>query len=229
MRQISKQFFNLIKKSDNILISFPVDWDGDAIASSLALFLYLKKMGKNVEIGSEEIKQKNNFKIPIESFRFLPSFSEIKNSLENLMKFVVSIDLKNAQVSQVKYTLEKDKLNFIISPKNGFFTSEDIKSSMKSFKYDLIITIDAKDLESLGRIYDNNIDFFYKTNIVNIDHSPDNEEFGQLNIIDLNAVSNTEIIYKLLEYNDKSLLNEEISTCLLTGIIFKTKSLRQTI
>ncbi|MFA7365326.1 MAG: DHH family phosphoesterase [Patescibacteria group bacterium] len=226
MRQISKQFFNLIKKSDNILISFPVDWDGDAIASSLALFLYLKKMGKNVEIGSEEIKQKNNFKIPIESFRFLPSFSEIKNSLENLMKFVVSIDLKNAQVSQVKYTLEKDKLNFIISPKNGFFTSEDIKSSMKSFKYDLIITIDAKDLESLGRIYDNNIDFFYKTNIVNIDHSPDNEEFGQLNIIDLNAVSNTEIIYKLLEYNDKSLLNEEISTCLLTGIIFKTKSFK---
>jgi nanoRNase/pAp phosphatase (c-di-AMP/oligoRNAs hydrolase) len=223
MKEIDQQFFNLIKRSKNILISFPVDWNGDAIASSLALFLYLKKMGKNVEIGSEEVKKRDNFKIPTESFKFLPSFSEIKNSLENLMKFVVSVDLKSAQVSQIKYTIEKDKLNFIISPKNGFFTNKDIKSSMEGFKYDLIITIDANDLESLGRIYDNNIDFFYKTNIINIDHSPENEEFGQLNIIDLNAVSNTEIIYKLLE---KELLDEEIATCLLTGIIFKTKSFK---
>jgi nanoRNase/pAp phosphatase (c-di-AMP/oligoRNAs hydrolase) len=226
MLPTSSQFFNLIEKSNNILISFPIDWNGDAIASSLAMYLYLKKIGKNVEIGAEKMKKNDNFKIPAESFHFLPAFSEIKSSLENLMKFVVSLDLKNTKVSHVKYTIEDNKLNFIISPKNGFFTNKDIKSSMSGFKYDLIITLNTHDLESLGRIYDNNIDFFYKTNIINIDHNPENEEFGQLNIIDLNAVSASEIIYDLLSNHKKELIDEQIATCLLTGIIFKTKSFK---
>ncbi len=224
--KISQQFFNLIEKSSNILITFPIDWNGDAISGSLALALYLKKMGKNVEIGAEKMKNGLNFKTPIDSFKFLPSFSEIKTSLENLMKFVVSVDLKNAKVSQIKYTIEEDKLNFIISPQDGFFTNEDIKSSMSGFKYDLIIAINCHDLESLGKIYDSNVDFFYKTPIINIDHSPENEEFGQLNIIDLNAVAVTEIIFDiLLDYKYKE-ISEDIATCLLTGIIFKTKSFK---
>lgn len=226
MMSTDRQFFNLLEKSKNILITFPIDWNGDAVSSSLALYLYLKKIGKNVEIGAEKMKKNNNFKIPIESFKFLPSFSEIKNSLENLMKFVVSIDLTNTKVSQIKYTIEKNNLNFIISPKDGFFTNSDIKSSMRGFKYDLIITLNCSDLESLGRIYDNNIDFFYKTNIINIDHGPENEEFGQLNIINLSAVSVTEIIYNLLSKNKTALIDEKIATCLLTGIIFKTKSFK---
>ena len=90
---INQQFFNLIKKSNNILISFPIDWNGDAISASLALFLFLKKIGKNVEIGAEQMRKTDNFKIPMESFKFLPSFSSIKNSLENLTKFIVSVDL----------------------------------------------------------------------------------------------------------------------------------------
>ncbi|PKM91598.1 hypothetical protein CVU82_00070 [Candidatus Falkowbacteria bacterium HGW-Falkowbacteria-1] len=226
MLPTSNQFFNLLEKSKNILITFPIDWNGDAISGSLALYLYLKKIGKNVEIGAEKMKKNNNFKIPTESFRFLPSFSEIKNSLENLMKFIVSIDLTNTKVNQIKYTIEENSLNFIISPKNGFFTNDDIKSNMGGFKYDLIITVNCHDLESLGRIYDNNIDFFYKTNIINIDHSPENEEFGQLNIINLNAVSVTEIIYNLLSENKSNLIDEKMATCLLTGIIFKTKSFK---
>lgn len=222
----NQQFFNLIKKSKNILISFPIDWNGDAISASLALFLFLKKIGKNVEIGAEQMRKTDNFKIPMESFKFLPFFSSIKNSLENLTKFVVSVDLKNAKVSQIKYVIENNKLNFIISPQDGFFTEKDISSDVSGFKYDLIITIDSQDLESLGRIYDNNIEFFYKTPIINIDQSPENEEFGQLNILDLKAVSVTEIIFNLMNDYNKKLIDEDIATCLLTGIIFRTKSFK---
>jgi nanoRNase/pAp phosphatase (c-di-AMP/oligoRNAs hydrolase) len=223
---INQQFFNLIKKSNNILISFPIDWNGDAISASLALFLFFKKIGKNVEIGAEQMRKTDNFKIPIESFKFLPSFSSIKNSLENLTKFIVSVDLKNAKISQIKYVIENNKLNFIISPQDGFFTEKDISSNISGFKYDLIITIDSQDLESLGRIYDNNIEFFYKTPIINIDQSPENEEFGQLNILDLKAVSVTEIVFNLINEYNKKLIDEDIATCLLTGIIFRTKSFK---
>lgn len=224
--KLNQQFFNLIQKSNNILITFSIDWNGDAISASLALFLFLKKMGKNVEIGAEKMNNNGNFKTPAESFKFLPKFFEIKSSLENLMKFVVSVDLKNTKVNQIKYTIEDNHLNFIISPQDGFFTSEDIRSSMSGFKYDLIITVNCHDLESLGRIYDSNVEFFYKTTIINIDHSPENEEFGQLNLIDLNTVSVTEIIFSLFSEYNLNFIDEDIATCLLAGIIFKTKSFK---
>ncbi|MDD5032327.1 MAG: DHH family phosphoesterase [Patescibacteria group bacterium] len=221
-----QQIFEQIKKANNILITFSHVWNGDSVASALALFLFLKKIGKSVEIVAEE--PRNNAARPTANklFSFLPAFSEIKNELENLRKFIISLDVTNAKVSQIKYKLEKNCLNFIISPKEGFFTEDDITSSTGGFKYDLIIVLDAPDLESLGKIYDNDTEFFYKTSIVNIDHHSDNEEFGQINFIELNAVSVSEILFSLFESYSRELIDEDIATCLLAGIIYKTRSFK---
>ncbi|MDD4333520.1 MAG: DHH family phosphoesterase [Patescibacteria group bacterium] len=222
-----QQIFEQIKKAQNILINFPKSWHGDSVASSLAIFLFLKKMGKNVEIAAEEPEQISAAMPTAQKiFSFLPSFHEIKNSVENLRKFIISLDITNAKVIQVKYKLEENSLNFIVSPKEGFFTPDDISSSSSGFKYDLIITLDSPDLESLGKIYDNDTEFFYKTTIINIDHHSDNEEFGQINCVNLNAVATAEILFSLFESYSRDMIDEDIATCLLAGIIAKTKSFK---
>ncbi len=147
-------------------------------------------MGKQVNIVADPSLSNRSEQVSADKiFNFLPGFSDIKSTLDNVRKFIVSLDISNAKVDQIKYTLEKNKLNFIVSPKEGFFTDNDISTHTSGFKYDLIITVDAMDLESLGKTYDNNVEFFYKTPIINIDHHASNEDFGQINIIDLNAVS----------------------------------------
>jgi phosphoesterase RecJ-like protein len=82
------------------------------------------------------------------------------------------------------------------------------------------------DLESLGKTYDNHIEFFYKTPIINIDHHASNEEFGQINITNLNAVSSSEIIFNIFKSQSVDLIDEDIATCLLAGIIYKSKSFK---
>ncbi len=227
MLEIEEQILRQIEKSENILITFPVDWNGDAIASSLALFLYLKKLNKKVVLAADKSLSDQSEEISsAKIFSFLPEISKIKNDLDSVRKFIVSLDIKNAKVDKIKYTLEKDKLNFIISPKEGFFSSKDISSQSSGFRYDLIITINATDLESLGKIYDNNIEFFYKTSIINIDHQASNEEFGQINLIDLNSVATAEIIFSLLKERSTDNINEDIATCLLAGIIYNSKSFK---
>ncbi|MFA4941621.1 MAG: DHH family phosphoesterase [Patescibacteria group bacterium] len=222
-----QQIFEQIKKANNILITFSRTWNGDSVASALALFLFLKKLDKNVEIAAEKYEANETISPePKNLFSFLPSFSEIKNGLENLRKFIISLDITNAKVNQIKYKLEKNSLNFIISPKEGFFTEDDITSSTEGFKYDLIITLDSPDMESLGKIYDNDTEFFYKTPIINIDHHSDNEEFGQINLVELNAVSTSEILFSLFDSYSREMIDEDIATCLLTGIIYKTKSFK---
>ncbi|MDP2766941.1 MAG: DHH family phosphoesterase, partial [Candidatus Methanoperedens sp.] len=111
-------------------------------------------------------------------------------------------------------------------PKDGLFTEDDISSRSSGFKYDLIIALDTADLESLGQIYDNDTEFFYKTPIINIDHHSENEEFGQINFIELTAVATGEILFSLFESYSRDLIDEDIATCLLAGIISKTKSFK---
>lgn len=219
MRTQEQQIFEQVKKAQNILITFDKVWSGDAVSSALALALYLKKLNKNVEIAAEQFE---NGKL----YKFLPSFDKIQNKLNNLRKFIISLDITNAKVDKIKYKIEDDVLDFIISPKDGFFTQDDIKTRSGSFKYDLIITLDTPDLEALGTIYDNDTEFFYQVPIINIDHHSNNEEYGQINHVELTSIATSEILFNLFNaYNEKN-INEDIATCLLAGIISKTKSFK---
>jgi len=214
-----QQIFEQIKKAQNILITFKKTWSGDEVASALALFLFLKKMDKNVEIAAEQFSQD-------QLYSFLPAYKEINNSLDNLRKFIISLDITNTKVSQIKYQQEENKLNFIISPQDGFFTADDIEAHSGGFKYDLIIIVSSPDLESLGKIYDNDTEFFYQVPLINIDHKSNNEEFGQINFIELTAVATSEILFSLFESFSRELIDENIATCLLAGIIAETRSFK---
>lgn len=219
MLNIQEQIFKQIEKSKRPLIVFSADWKGDAVATSLALFLFLKKLNKEVEIIAASSAKST-------VWSFLPNQNAIKNSLDGLRKFIISLDISQTKTSQIKYNLENQKINFIITPEKGWFKPEDISTSDSGFKYDLIISVGASDLESLGQIYDNNIDFFYKTSLINIDCHSDNEEFGQVNLIDINSAANAEVVFNFLQDKYLDLIDEDLATCLLAGIIAGTKNFR---
>ena len=218
MLNLEEQIFHQIEKSNYILIIFSSNKEEDSLPSALALFLFLKNLDYKIDIVGN--KEKFN------KLSFLPSYSNIQENLENLRRFIVSLDISNTKVSQIKYSVDKNKLNFIVSPAQGWFTSKDVSTKTGEFKYDLIITIGVSDLESLNDIYDNQVEFFYKTPIINIDHQSSNEEYGQINFIDINAVANSEIIFYLLKNYKKKYIDKDIATCLLSGIIYKTKNFK---
>jgi len=337
-----QQIFEQIKKANKILITFRKTWNGDSVASALAMYLFLKKLDKKVDIVAEKLNNNNSAitnttnsvqptsqdepisppaspaspslggpvspsqdepvspsqdepvsppASPVSPsqgglnrgesqgglnrgesqggpaspslgglnrgesqggpaspslgglnrgesqgepvspnqgglFSFLPSYNDIGSEVKNLRKFIISLDISNTKVSQIKYEVEDDKLNFVISPQDGFFTDNDISSQAGGFKYDLIIVLDTPDLESLGKIYDSDTEFFYQVPIINIDHHSGNEEFGQINHIELTAVATAEILFSLFDSYSRDLIEENIATCLLTGMISKTRSFK---
>ncbi len=221
MLNSQQQFFKALEKSESPLITFSADWRGDAVATSLALFLLLKKMGKKPELVAAPSIKKN-------TWTFLPASQEIKNSLDNLRQFILSLKTNGAKINKIKYLNDDSQLSFIISSDNGQFKDEDLSLSEGAFKYDLIISISATEPESLGQIYDNNIEFFYKTTIINIDHQAENEDYGQINLTDMTSTSTAEIIYNLFKESHFELFDEDIATCLLAGIISETKNFRHT-
>jgi len=86
--------------------------------------------------------------------------------------------------------------------------------------------IGTQDLESLGDVYFNNTDLFFRTPIINVDFKAANDHFGQINHVDLAATSSSEAVFKIIETVDAGAVDERIATLLLTGMISQTRSFK---
>jgi len=214
----TQQIYESVKQCKRPLITFKKDANIDMLASSLALGLWLKKLDKQAEIVCDGFETPKNLD-------FLP-LSSIKTELENLRKFVISLDISETKVDKFSYKVADDKLHIFITPKDGGFSKDQVTCNNSNYKYDLIFTLNSPDLESLAKIYENNPDFFFHTPIINICNLPENEYYGQLNCVNLTATSICEILYHLMNEIDPTLIDENIATYLLTGMIDKTKSFR---
>ncbi len=215
-----QQVVELVKSSKRVLILTHMNPDGDALGSLLALSLALRKMGKEVSAvcpdGAPRV------------FKFLPELEQIKNQFDGTKDFVITVDSTQTKVDKLGYKNipEENKLNIVVTPKSGTFSPEDVTFSYGSFKYDLIFVLDAPDLERLGHLYESEAELFYETPIINIDHHPGNDHFGKVNWVELTSTSTAEILVSVIESlgRETNLMDADIATCLLTGIITDTGS-----
>lgn len=132
------------------------------------------------------------------------------------------LERKSAIISRPISEQNKIKFNFLpgLDKINNNFNQDKLKT------FDLIIVLNSLDLETLGKIYTENTDFFYHTTIINLSHKSKNDRFGQINLIDLNRTSAAEILFAFFYRYFPDFLDEPIATCLLAGIIFKTNNFR---
>ncbi len=216
---IPEQFLNALELAKRPLIVLPETADADHFAAGFSCAALLSKMQKPVDLST------SGGQAP-KSLEFLTNPVTIRGDLPNIRKLTLHINAKRAKVDELSYDLTPEEVRVHLVPKTGIWSEDDIKISTDSYKYDLIIILGAQDLENLGHLYRQYADFFFQTPIINIDHSSANEHFGQMNLVDINAVSTTEVLYDLLEKIDHSLIDEEMATYLLTGMIFKTHSFR---
>lgn len=218
-QKVTEQIKELTQKSRKIMITCGRQFSGDSLSASLALWLTFKKLNKNADIVIE------SFKLP-ENLKFLPATDQIKSEVKKLKKFIINLDISQTGIEGLNYDILGNNLRIHLTPKQGVFTPEDLKFETSEFAYDLIFVVDTPELENLGRLYDYHRDLFYQIPVINIDHSPTNEQYGHINLIDITAASVTEIIYQLVKDWDPNLLDHDIATCLLTGLISKTRSFK---
>lgn len=209
----------LIEKCQNIAIVPAKEIQGDNIGSALALFYTLKKMGKNVNIVAQEIPEK---------FRFLVAVNQEPKD------FVISIDTSEKNIKELRYEKNEKNLKIYLALEKGQLKKEDfslespaldnLKSSFQEFKPDLLISVGAQSLESLGKVFEENTKIFYETPILNIDNHSLNENFGEVNLIEITSPSLAEILTNFIKSTDESILDEDIATALLAGVIFSTQN-----
>ncbi len=162
MEKTYKRVKDEIIKAHKIALFMHINPDGDCIGSVLALYMFLKKMDKDVCCFSA------NQEIPVpKKLQFLPHSNEF--------------------------------------------------NSCKDKKFDLSICLDVADPSRLG---DQVFKIFLggKTKIV-IDHHVQHVDFVNIVLREHEAASTTQILYKLLCFIDKSIIDKDIATALYAGLV----------
>jgi phosphoesterase RecJ-like protein len=218
MYDTKEQLNKLIDQSLRPLIALPEGKNDDAVAAAIAIKKYLSARRKNADIVC------GGFNAP-SHLSFLEGADDIKPELFHLHKFTIKVDVSKAKIETLSYDIKDNWLSIHLTPLHGAVTKNDLRTLQTAFKYDLIIVLGATDLDSLGDIFFNNTDLFYRTPIVNIDHKAANEHFGTLNIVELTATSTAEIVYQTFEQLGFT-TNEPIATAILTGMIAGTRSFK---
>ena len=215
---LPQQIKEAVDKSKHILITFRKEYNLDSLSSAIAFFLILKKMNKLADVACAD------FSLP-RQFSFLPA-AKIEPEMPELQKLIISLDLSKNKIGQLSYENNEDKLDIFVEAKLGKFKSDDVKILFSGYKYDLIIILDTPDLESLGELFEKNREFVFDTPKINIDHNPGNERFGQINAVSMTAAATSEIVFEIINAIDRSIIDKDIATCLLTGLIYKTRSFK---
>jgi len=85
-----------------------------------------------------------------------------------------------------------------------------ITDQMPKF-YDLAIYVDCGDIDRPAVIIDENV------KIINIDHHKSNDDFGEVNIVDITKASTAEVLYEFFEHNNLT-ISKNTAECLYTGV-----------
>ena len=213
-----EQLEKAIAKSKDILILLPQNPSGDAIGAGWAFYLFLKDIKKEATIAVND--PFNN----IDKFSFLPKPSKITGTISGARDFILSFNTEHNKIIDVKTERKENEIRIHITPEHGAIDPRDFSFIPAKFKYDLVIALDSPDKETLGKIYEENPDIFYEVPVINMDHHNSNDNFGQINLVDITASSTSEIIFSTLQKISPNSLSENISTCLLAGIISSTES-----
>ncbi len=188
------------------------------MGSSLALYGFFSKLGKTPAIVSEAP--------PPAVFEFLPNFGAIKNTQVLERDFVVEVDTSKVKLDEISYHSEGSRARIFLRPQGGIFKPEDISFSAGSPDYDLIICADVPSLDRLGNLYSKNADLFFNTTKINIDNGINDENYANLNLVDITSATTAEIVMDLIkkygEYRGEPAMDIEIASCLLAGIISET-------
>jgi len=214
-----QQAIELITRAKRILIVTKKDAGVDAVASTLALYSFLKKLHKETDAVISGFDAQS-------APKFLSGTRDLRSEIGAVRSFEIALDVTKTPMREITYDVRDSKLIVNVVPEHGEWSPADVSFKHGADRYDLVIALDASDMASLGELFQKHADFLYRTPIINIDRDPGNEHWGQLNIVDLTAVSSSEILYGVFERWNKHLIDEPIATALLTGMIAKTQSFR---
>ena len=214
----TKELQDKINQAKSFLVILPSNPTFDKVAAGLALFLSLKKKGKEATIVCPTPM--------LAGFNHLIAINKVANKVGS-RNLIISFDYIKDAIEKVSYNVENNKFNLVVEPKEGVspLNPQKINYSFSGSNAEIFFLIGALKFEDLGPFYEDLKKFFKEKIVVDIDNYPQKVPLTEVNFVDQNASSCSELIVKFFKENQLS-IDQDIATNIFLGIENSTQGFR---
>lgn len=211
-----QEIVDKIKNSTNILVTVSNDPSVDALSAALGLTLLLDKLEKHATaIFSGTVPPAIAFLQPEKTF---------DDTTDSLRDFIIALNKDKAD--HLRYKVDGDVVKIFITPYKTTITNEDLQFSQGDYNVELVIALGVTDQGHLDGALEAHGQILHDATIITVSAGDQISTLGGIDWHDAQASSLGEMIAGLAEAlktdKTKSLLDQEISTALLTGIVAQT-------
>jgi hypothetical protein len=211
MDNVKQQIIERIKQGTNVLVTVSNNPTLDQLAACIGLTLMLNKLGKHATaVYSGETPS---------ILEFLQPEKTIEKNTDSLRDFIISLDKSKAD--KLRYKVEDKVVKIFITPYKTSISEKDLVFSEGDFNVDLIIALGVHDQGELDQAIAAHGRILHDATVISINDSA-NGSLGSLNLLDQTTSSLSELVTQFDGQIGKPVLDAQISTALLTGIVAQT-------
>ncbi len=200
-----------IKASNAILITVSNNPTVDQLSACIAFALLFNKLNKT---GSALYSGQTPSTI-----EFLKPEQTLEKNTDSLQDFIISLDKNKADKLRTK--VDEQSVKIFITPYKTSLTENDLEFSQGDFNVDLIIALGVYKKEELDAAITNHGGILHDATIATVTIN-DPSELGSINVNDSRVSSFCELTAILSKSLGNNLIDEQIATALLTGIVAET-------
>lgn len=205
-----------VKSATNILVTVSRDPSVDELAAALAFTLMLNKLDKHATaVFSGTIPSALEFLEPKKTF---------EDTVDSLRDFIIALDKEKAD--RLRYKVEDDVVRIFITPYRTVLSEKDLQFSQGDFNVELIVALGVEKKEDLDTAITAHGRILHDATVVTVNANNDQNSLGTVNWSDDKASSLCEMLMSLSEALQSGILDEQIATSLLTGIVAATDRFR---
>lgn len=209
-----QQTLDKINDVDTVLVAVNSSPSVDELSAALGATLALNKLGKHATaVFSGEIPMAIEFLEPGKTF---------ENTVDSLRDFIVALDKEKAD--HLRYKVDGDMVKIFITPYRTTINEGDFEFSQGDYNVEMVLAIGVRNEDDLDRALTDHGRIMHDAAVVGISIGADASEVGSITWHDRGASSYSELLTDLIVKagSGKGVLDEQISTALLTGIVAAT-------
>lgn len=200
-----------IKQANNILVTVSTNPSADQLAACIGLTLALNKMGKHgTAVFSGAVPS---------TIEFLQPEKTIEKNTDSLRDFIIALDKSKAD--KLRYKVEDRVVKIFITPYKTSISEKDLEFSQGDFNVDVVLALGVHNQADLDQAITSHGRILHDATIITMNVKPGGE-LGGINWLDPNVSSLSELTVQLIDVLDKKLIDGQIATALLTGIVAET-------
>jgi hypothetical protein len=209
-----QQVIERLKQANNILVTVSNNPSVDQLAACIGMTLFLNKLEKHATAVYSG-------KTP-PAIEFLQPQKTIEQNTDSLRDFIISLD--KAKADKLRYKVEDKFVRIYITPYRTSISQKDLVFSEGDFNVDVVLALGVRDKAQLDAAITQHGRILHDASVISVNpgaaKAPD---IGQINWQDPAASSLSEMLVSISEAFGTGLIDNQMATSFLTGIVAETQ------